>query len=223
MLPRFLKQGWRIVTEVHTAHWIVVDVLGALVPPAILTATVDWVGEHSIAALAIVFVFALAATVLVALAVLGYRAEHQTRSALPPIEAVSASTMGPERMPIQELRKLAADSGWNLNIHTSGDASDLTNRLNQAAVDGTIRFWGRICEPERRESDAQTAPLVKICAAHFAEYRLYPVNLFGEEATNFMTFTSRNGMLMRELRGQTYQDIHADRGELVRWIDRNRK
>jgi hypothetical protein len=78
-------------------------------------------------------------------------------------------------------------------------------------------------EPERREGDAQTVPLVEISSTHFAQFRFYPVNLFGEEATNFKTFTSHNGRLMRELRGQAYQDIHADRGQLVGWIGRNRK
>ena len=75
MLFQLVKRGWRVVTEVHTTHWLIVDVLGALIPSSILTAIVAFFGEHSVAALATVFFLALAASALVVIATLGYRQE----------------------------------------------------------------------------------------------------------------------------------------------------
>jgi len=75
MLFQLLKRGWRVVTEVHTTHWLIVDVLGALIPSSILTAGVAFFGEHSIAVLATVFFLVLAASALVVLAILGYLEE----------------------------------------------------------------------------------------------------------------------------------------------------
>src|SRR5262249_49029307 len=76
MLFQLVKRGWRVVTEVHTTHWLIVDVLGALIPSSILTALVAFLGEHSVAVLATVFFVALAASALVVIAILGYRKER---------------------------------------------------------------------------------------------------------------------------------------------------
>jgi hypothetical protein len=75
MLFQLVKRGWRVVTEVHTTHWLIVDVLGALIPSSILTTIVAFFGEHSVAVLATVFFLALAASALVVIAILGYRKE----------------------------------------------------------------------------------------------------------------------------------------------------
>jgi hypothetical protein len=65
-------------------------------------------------------------------------------------------------MPVLEVRKLAADAGWNINPRISDDAFNLTNRLNQAAVDGAIKFWGRKHDADRSESGVQAIPLIRI-------------------------------------------------------------
>src|SRR5258708_30524920 len=80
MLRRLIKQGWRVVTEIHTAQWVIVDVLGVFVPASALTMAICWLGEHSVAVLAMGFVitFAAASLILLAyLAYLGHRAEHR--------------------------------------------------------------------------------------------------------------------------------------------------
>jgi hypothetical protein len=48
MLRRLIKQGWRVVTEIHTAQWVIVDVLGGVVPASALTMAISWLGEHSV-------------------------------------------------------------------------------------------------------------------------------------------------------------------------------
>jgi hypothetical protein len=77
MLRRLIKQGWRVVTEIHTAQWVIVDVLGAFVPASALTTAISWLGEHSVAVLAMGFVITFAAASLILLAYLGHRAEHR--------------------------------------------------------------------------------------------------------------------------------------------------
>jgi hypothetical protein len=75
MLSQLVKRGWRVVTEVHTTQWLIVDVLGALIPSSISTAIVAFLGEHSVAVLATVFFLVLAASALVVLALLGFLKE----------------------------------------------------------------------------------------------------------------------------------------------------
>ena len=101
MLFQLVKRGWRVVTEVHTTHWLIVDVLGALIPSSILTAIVAFFGEHSVAALATVFFLALAASALVVIATLGYRQEKAPPARAPGgggrISLMEAATRAYER------------------------------------------------------------------------------------------------------------------------------
>jgi hypothetical protein len=79
MLRKLIKHGWRAVTEAHTAYWIV-ELLGAVVPPSILTSMVAGLGEHSVAILCTIFFFGLATSTVVVLVILGYRADRKTIS-----------------------------------------------------------------------------------------------------------------------------------------------
>ena len=74
---RLLRHGWRVVTEVHTAYWLIADVLVALLPPTVATVLADFLGEHSPALLIIVFCAVTAASTLILLAWLGYRREDK--------------------------------------------------------------------------------------------------------------------------------------------------
>jgi hypothetical protein len=82
MLKKLFKLGWRIVTEVHTVLWIVVDILGVTVPASAIAAATAWFGEHSIAILCLVFAVTAAASFVGLLVFLGYRAERNKASAL---------------------------------------------------------------------------------------------------------------------------------------------
>jgi hypothetical protein len=65
-LLQFIRHGWRVMAEVRTAKWIIVDVLGFSIG---LTGLIGFSGEHSVAVLAMVFLIALALSVVV----VGYR------------------------------------------------------------------------------------------------------------------------------------------------------
>src|SRR5215475_2278846 len=95
MLRRFIKHGWRVVTEIHTAQWVIVDVMGAFLPASVLTVAISWLGEHSVAVLATAFVITFAAASLVLLAYLGRRAERR-----------QSTQDGPRREPIFEQQRM---------------------------------------------------------------------------------------------------------------------
>jgi hypothetical protein len=96
--------------------------------------------------------------------------------------------------------------------------------LNQAAVDKVITFWGRKYEYDLGEAAKGTFPLVEIPVQHFVDgYTFSVINLFGDNAVNFYIITGKLGKMMREQRGEIYQDIHADRTQLTSWLNRNKR
>jgi hypothetical protein len=70
-----------VVTEVHTAWWIVGDILIPLGPAALITGLLGFFGEHSAALLVVVFILAFAVVSLVSLGWLGYRQESRRLTA----------------------------------------------------------------------------------------------------------------------------------------------
>jgi hypothetical protein len=131
--------------------------------------------------------------------------------------------VAPERAPLLDIIAMATKAGWNTDAQQSNDASELTARLNQAAADGAIKFWGRKYEYDLGEGAATTFPLVDIPAEHFREFSFQPLNLFRGGQINFYIYTGTLGRQMRELRGRIYQDIHACRVQLVEWMSQNTK
>lgn len=124
------------------------------------------------------------------------------------------------RIPIVQLRQLAEAGGWNLiDGRVSNDALAITNGLNQAAVDGTITFWGRKYQYEFGEDAAESMPLVPISKKHFLYYSFQPTNLFGN-VSNFYIFTGKLAKQPSELRGKIYRDIHVDRRQMEDWLPR---
>lgn len=121
------------------------------------------------------------------------------------------------RIPIVQLRQLAEAAGWNVDRRTSNDGYNLTNKLNQAAADGALQFWGRKYEYDFGEDGAESVPLVRISQKHFLDYRFESTNLFGD-ASNFYIFTGQPSKQPRQLRGLIYQDIHIDRNQIEAWL-----
>jgi sensor domain CHASE-containing protein len=119
---------------------------------------------------------------------------------------------------------MAANVGWDINIRSSSTIGDLVDSLNQAAVDKVITFWGRKYEYDLGEAAKGTFPLVEIPVQHFVDgYTFSVINLFGDNAVNFYIITGKLGKMMREQRGEIYQDIHADRTQLTSWLNRNKR
>jgi hypothetical protein len=127
----------------------------------------------------------------------------------------------PERIPLLDIIEMSRKTGWDTNAQQSNDATILADSLNQAAVDGVIRFWGRKYKYDFGESASTTYPLIEIPAEHFMEFSFQPLNLFRDGQRNFYIFTGKLGRQPHELRGQIYQDIHASRDQLAEWMSRN--
>src|SRR5262249_23732468 len=85
----------------------------------------------------------------------------------------SLAPPAPKRVPLAELRELAAAAGWCSDIQsaTVGDNDWWTFaiRLRQAAVDGAIKFWGRRYVVDFGQA-LDTEALVEIPKEHFASF-----------------------------------------------------
>jgi hypothetical protein len=69
----YLRLGWRIVNELHTAHWVITS----FVPVAsLMTLLASFWGEHSAVFLVIIFVISLGIIGMLGLAALGYRQKN---------------------------------------------------------------------------------------------------------------------------------------------------
>jgi hypothetical protein len=72
----YLRFGWRVVNELHTAHWVITS----FVPVAsLMTLLASFWGEHSAFFLVITFVISLGIVGLLGLAALGYRQKSAPR------------------------------------------------------------------------------------------------------------------------------------------------
>ena len=124
-----------------------------------------------------------------------------------------------ERIPLAELCEWATDAGWCSDVHsaTVGDNDWWTfaTRLRQAAVDGSIQFWGRRYVADFGK-DLDTEPLVEIPKAHFAEFEFDPTAL--AEVDNYDLFTGKLGDSPSAFKGQIFRDIHVNADQARAWL-----
>lgn len=80
-------------------------------------------------------------------------------------------------------------------------------RLRQAAVDGSIQFWGRRYVADFGK-DLDTEPLVEIPKEHFAIFEFDPTAL--AEVDNYDLFTGKIGDNPSGWKGQIFRDIHVN-------------
>jgi hypothetical protein len=155
MLRKFIKQGWRVVTEIHTAQWIVGDVLGALVPASALTVAISWLGEHSIAVLAIGFVITFAAASLILLAYLGHRAERYQSNQDQPRQEPIFEPQQDGWIPIAEAIQHVSESIGDTN--KAECYPDTLAAIRAAAYDKKISVRGRKQRPSRGDFRSRDA------------------------------------------------------------------
>ncbi len=210
MLRKLIKHGWRVVTEAHTTYWLVVDVLSALIPTSVATGTTAWLGEHSIAILAMIFVFAFAVSALAIIVTLGYRAERQgtTRQVTP--DNAAASRRSIDRIPLIELRRMAAAAGWNFVSQDSLHLIDLVDAIRQGAIDGTLTVWGRL-NRYNDERLMRAEPLDRIPVDHWREFRI-SANAMLAGDNFYVQSWSPNEKL------QSYVDLHVERTQAAAWL-----
>jgi hypothetical protein len=147
ILRKFIKQGWRVVTEIHTAHWIVIDVLWALVPASAVTMAVSWLGEHSIAVLAMAFVITFAAASLILLAYLGHRTERHESTQDGPRQEPTFEPRQNGWMPIADAIQHVSESIGDTN--KAECYPDTLAAIRAAAYDKKISIRGRKQLPYR--------------------------------------------------------------------------
>jgi hypothetical protein len=136
----------------------------------------------------------------------------------------SIAAPAPQRAPLTDLREWAVAAGWCSDAHsaTIGDNDWWTfaTRLRQAAVDGSIEFWGKRYVYEFGK-DLDTEPYVRIPSDHFEEFEFYPTEL--AELDNYDLFTGKIGDSHSAYRGQTFRDIHVNAGQARAWLDADGK
>lgn len=131
----------------------------------------------------------------------------------------SIAPTAPERVPLAELREWAANAGWCSDIQsaTVGDNDWWTfaTRLRQAAVDGSIQFWGRRYVADFGR-DLDTEPLVEIPKAHFTDFEFDPTAL--AQVDNYDLFTGKIGDSPSAFKGQIFRDIHVNADQARAWL-----
>lgn len=121
-----------------------------------------------------------------------------------------------ERIPIIEFRDYARDHfGWNYASEKRLDGLDLPAGLRQAALDGTIRFWGR---PNRNMFTDLTRgePLNEIPSGHWANYDLDAISII-TATDNFATIT-RNLRDLKNANEGGFVDLYLDGAAADRWL-----
>jgi hypothetical protein len=126
----------------------------------------------------------------------------------------------PRRIPLTELRALAAAAGWSVDVQAStlgdNDWWNFAKKLRQAAVDGTIPFFGRQYLFDQEE-DTDPTPLSPIPPTHFVEFGFDVIQL--ATAKNYDIFTAKPGDPTRAWRGNVFRDLHVGETEARRWLE----
>jgi hypothetical protein len=78
-LAKFIKLGWRVVTEVHTITWLIIEIFGVTLPPIAFMIWADFRGLLSPPFIVATVLILFAILTLARLAYLGYRNEAPER------------------------------------------------------------------------------------------------------------------------------------------------
>jgi hypothetical protein len=131
----------------------------------------------------------------------------------------SITSAAPLRIPVSEFREWASAAGWCRDVHsaTIGDNDwwSFAVRLRQAAVDGTITFFGRRYVADYGR-DLDTEPLVQIPKEHFAEFEFDPTAL--AQVDNYDLFTGKIGHSPSEWKGRNFRDLRVKADEAQAWL-----
>ncbi len=129
------------------------------------------------------------------------------RSRRHPPETAPAVAAPSQRMPIVDFMALAGRQGWRVLGQHNLEALDLLEGLTQAAVDETIRFWGRF----------GAGALVSIEKDHWSEYRFDAISITRPSPQNALTRTQT--FSQKDQRFVTgHSDLYLDGGAATRWL-----
>jgi hypothetical protein len=202
MLRKLIKHGWRAVTEAHTAYWIV-ELLGAVVPPSVLTSMVAGLGEHSVAILCTIFFFGLATSTVVVLVILGYRADRKTIS---PSASPTASLLDDVAESIPDVR--VADNPSVIDLFQGNERDKLFPLLEAEK----LAAWAR---PDKGPAPGVEASLTKLVGSTWkSHYFVFYPRVPGQFERN-QTFVKGKGPLET-----SYYDVHLNQKQVERaWLE----
>lgn len=127
------------------------------------------------------------------------------------LEARFAGARPIKRMPMLELRNLAAKRGWDFVSGTSLHVLDLVDAIRQAGVDARLMFYGR---PDRNmfRSLTEAEPLDAITREHWKEFQIEAMSFMrAEKNFDIKTYS------MRQSHEKGFADVHVDRAA-IRWL-----
>lgn len=135
------------------------------------------------------------------------------------------SGMVSERTPITDLRDWAVEAGWDADIFSivigGNDFLTFKTRLEQAAVDGDIKFWGRKFRYDTSEDMKDSEKLVEIDPSHFEEFQLEVQEI--AQSKNYDIFTHKPGVNPSQLKDQSFRDLHINAAQARAWLKREGK
>jgi len=118
------------------------------------------------------------------------------------------------RAPLIELRDLAAKDSWDFNAYGSTHIIDFAKALQQAGLDGELKFWGR---PNKSSINSVNLnePLNEIEKEHWKDFIIEPIALF--QAENNADVYSYNAA-QNDWREGNYIDIHTSEDAAAKWL-----
>ncbi len=136
------------------------------------------------------------------------------------LKTISPAATRSIRVPFTELRTWAIAAGWNGDIQAAtigdNDWMSFTQHLRQAAVDGTIEFFGRKYLYDFGKA-MDSEPFVAIPPAHFGEFGFDPIQL--ATADNYDIFTGKVGESAASLKGAIFRDLHVTDTHARAWLE----
>jgi hypothetical protein len=122
-------------------------------------------------------------------------------------------------VPMTDLREWASEAGWCTDVRaaTVGDNDwwTFTVRLRQAAVDGSITFWGRRYVYDYGK-DLGSEPLRHIPRKHFEEFGFDPTRI--AQVDNYDIFREKLGDPPSTWKGSIFRDLHVNPEQAHAWL-----
>jgi len=125
------------------------------------------------------------------------------------------STSAPSRINLKDFLSRAHVVGWDISGKTNAEIMDLLQGVRQAALDGTIRMWGRR-NRNRAEMLARREPLIEIDRNHWADYE---IDTFSVMASQDNFGTASYNKRARSPRDGGFLDLHLDALAAEIWLN----
>lgn len=123
----------------------------------------------------------------------------------------------PKRMPITDFLNDARKRGWDIDGNESLHILDLSKALRQAALDGALRFWGKLVDSSF-ESIVRHKPLDEIPREHWRKFELNAM-AWRAAGDNIDAHTYNPGQTNWGANG--FADIYVDEKSGKRWLKEN--